>query len=74
MLETNVCAVCGDYLHRPAQDIDTEDVSADEQTYALSCNHVFHESCIRGWIVLGKQQTCPYCKEKVDLKRMFQNP
>jgi len=34
----------------------------------------FHEFCIRGWCVVGKKQTCPYCKEKVDLKRMFSNP
>lgn len=23
---------------------------------------------------MGKKQMCPYCKEKVDLKRMFSNP
>jgi len=23
---------------------------------------------------VGKKQTCPYCKEKVDLKKMFCNP
>ena len=23
---------------------------------------------------MGKKQTCPYCKEKVDLKRLFPNP
>lgn len=34
----------------------------------------FHEFCIRGWCIVGKKQTCPYCKEKVDLKRMFSNP
>ena len=34
----------------------------------------FHEFCIRGWCIVGKRQTCPYCKEKVDLKRMFKNP
>lgn len=34
----------------------------------------FHEFCIRGWCIVGKKQTCPYCKEKVDLKRMFCNP
>ncbi|VDM55922.1 unnamed protein product [Angiostrongylus costaricensis] len=42
--------------------------------FSLSCGHVFHEFCIRGWVVVGKLQTCPYCKEKVDLKRMFKNP
>lgn len=34
----------------------------------------FHEFCIRGWCIVGKKQTCPYCQEKVDLKRMFKNP
>ncbi len=34
----------------------------------------FHEFCIRGWCIVGKKQTCPYCKEKVDLKRLFPNP
>lgn len=48
------------------------------------CSHVplpslnsisrFHEFCIRGWCIVGKKQMCPYCKEKVDLKRMFSNP
>ena len=34
----------------------------------------FHEFCIRGWCLVGKKQTCPYCREKVDLKRMFHQP
>ena len=34
----------------------------------------FHEFCIRGWCMIGKKQTCPYCQEKVDLKRLFRNP
>ena len=34
----------------------------------------FHEFCIRGWCIVGKKQTCPYCREKVDLKKMFCNP
>lgn len=34
----------------------------------------FHEFCIRGWCIVGKKQTCPYCNEKVDLKRMMSNP
>lgn len=45
-----------------------------ENTYKLPCGHVFHEFCIRGWCIVGKKQTCPYCKEKVDLKLMFTNP
>ncbi|XP_077984446.1 E3 ubiquitin ligase Rnf121-like [Glandiceps talaboti] len=68
-LEPNVCAVCGQTIYRPDDD---EDIV--EKTYKLNCNHVFHEFCIRGWCIVGKKQTCPYCKEKVDLKRMFCNP
>lgn len=45
-----------------------------ERTYKLTCGHLFHEFCIRGWCIVGKKQTCPYCKEKVDLKRMFPGP
>lgn len=45
-----------------------------EDTFRLSCGHEFHEFCIRGWCIVGKKQTCPYCHEKVDLQRMFPNP
>ncbi|XP_037933915.1 RING finger protein 121 [Teleopsis dalmanni] len=67
-LENNVCAVCGNLLSR------AKESGTIENTYKLSCNHVFHEFCIRGWCIVGKKQTCPYCKEKVDLKKMFCNP
>ena len=30
--------------------------------------------CIRGWVTLTKKQTCPYCHEMLDLKRMFPKP
>lgn len=68
-LEPDTCAVCGNAVL----------VSADEEgilenKITLNCDHVFHEFCIRGWCIVGKKQTCPYCKEKVDLKKMFCNP
>uniref|UniRef100_A0AAR2JG18 RING-type domain-containing protein n=1 Tax=Pygocentrus nattereri TaxID=42514 RepID=A0AAR2JG18_PYGNA len=68
-LSDSICAVCGQPI---LVDVDEEGIM--ENTYRLSCNHVFHEFCIRGWCIVGKKQTCPYCKEKVDLKRMFSNP
>uniref|UniRef100_A0A182W7A7 RING-type domain-containing protein n=1 Tax=Anopheles minimus TaxID=112268 RepID=A0A182W7A7_9DIPT len=68
-LERNVCAVCGNPLLT-----DVNESGVIENTYKLSCDHVFHEFCIRGWCIVGKKQTCPYCKEKVDLKKMFCNP
>ncbi|XP_067663860.1 E3 ubiquitin ligase Rnf121-like isoform X1 [Haliotis asinina] len=68
-LDPNICAVCGNQILV----ISNEDAII-EKTCRLSCNHVFHEFCIRGWCIVGKKQTCPYCKEKVDLKRMFPSP
>ncbi|CAF4763878.1 unnamed protein product [Pieris macdunnoughi] len=68
-LDQNVCAVCGNRL---LVNINEEGVL--ENTYKLPCGHVFHEFCIRGWCIVGKKETCPYCKEKVDLKTMFANP
>lgn len=71
-LDTNICAVCGQELVLQQEYDDDDD--GPEKTYKLSCGHLFHEFCIRGWCIVGKKQTCPYCKEKVDLKRMFCNP
>ncbi|XP_055000807.1 RING finger protein 175 isoform X3 [Sorex araneus] len=68
-LSDNICAVCGQEII-----VELEEEGLIENTYQLSCNHVFHEFCIRGWCIVGKKQTCPYCKEKVDLKRMISNP
>ncbi|CAH2264649.1 jg6253 [Pararge aegeria aegeria] len=68
-LENNVCAVCGNKLL-----VEVSEEGVIENTYKLPCGHVFHEFCIRGWCIVGKRQTCPYCKEKVDLKQMFTNP
>lgn len=70
-LEENICAVCGnEILTMPESTTET----TVETSYRLPCKHVFHEYCIRGWCIIGKKQTCPYCKEKVDLKRLFKNP
>lgn len=68
-LDPNVCAICGNRLL-----VGTDEEGVIENTYQLSCQHVFHEFCIRGWCIVGKKQTCPYCKEKVDLKQIFSNP
>ncbi|XP_076664011.1 E3 ubiquitin ligase Rnf121 isoform X3 [Andrena cerasifolii] len=68
-LEPGVCAVCGNRLL-----VSEHEPGVIENTYKLSCEHVFHEFCIRGWCIVGKKETCPYCKEKVDLKKMFCNP
>ncbi|KTF87996.1 hypothetical protein cypCar_00015773 [Cyprinus carpio] len=68
-LSNDMCAVCGQKIF-----VDVDEEGIIEDTYQLSCNHTFHEFCIRGWCIVGKKQTCPYCNEKVDLKRMMNNP
>jgi hypothetical protein len=30
----------------------------------IECGHYFHEFCIRGWVIIGKKNICPLCKEK----------
>lgn len=47
------------------------DSSLQEKTYTLTCGHTFHQYCIFGWCLVGKKQLCPFCREKVDLKKTF---
>jgi len=68
-LESNVCAICTNQIM-----ILNNDEALIEESFSLPCGHIFHEFCIRGWCIVGKKQICPYCKEKVDLKRLFPNP
>ena len=68
-LDPNMCAICGNEIL--ARD---DDESGIEKAIKLTCGHIFHEFCIRGWCIVGKKQTCPYCKERVDLQRMFPGP
>jgi len=68
-LESDMCALCGNkFLVKVGEE------GVVENTYRLTCGHEFHEFCIRGWCIVGKKETCPYCHEKVDLKRMFPTP
>lgn len=71
-LGQNVCAICDAALFKNLR-LDQDD-SANECIFTLSCNHQFHESCIRGWTVVGKRDTCPTCHEKVNLRATFSNP
>jgi RING finger protein 121 len=42
-----------------------------DATIQLACKHCFHGTCLRGWCVVGKKDTCPACREKVDLRSIF---
>lgn len=44
---------------------------AGRSTVQLSCKHLFHSDCIRGWTIVGKKDTCPTCHEKVDLRKLY---
>ncbi|KFO99644.1 RING finger protein 121, partial [Calypte anna] len=90
-LSDSVCAVCGQQIF-----VDVNEEGIIENTYRLSCNHVYPPPALgtptspqtpqktpktqqkshflQSWGRFGAWQTCPYCKEKVDLKRMFSNP
>ena len=55
----------------------TEDASSSEtkkrktiqETKVLSCQHKFHEFCLYGWLIIGKKNICPICKEVVNPKQ-----
>lgn len=47
------------------------DGNSKERLFVLTCGHKFHEFCIYGWCLVGKRQVCPFCREKVDLGRLF---
>ena len=40
-----------------------------QETKVLSCQHKFHEFCLYGWLILGKKDSCPICKEVVNTKQ-----
>merc|ERR1712176_1560170 len=42
-----------------------------DEEITIVCGHRFHGFCIRGWIMIGKRDVCPICKEKVNLKGIF---
>merc|ERR1719245_1604908 len=65
-LEKDICAVCGEKLSASVNP-----KGASEETFLLSCGHEFHKNCIRGWFNVGNKQSCPYCHENLDLKRIF---
>lgn len=35
--------------------------------FRLPCNHEFHETCLKGWVLIGKKNRCPCCSERVEL-------
>ena len=54
--------------------IDPIQPDSGEKIIKLGCGHSYHELCIRGWTLIGKKDTCPYCNERVQLRQTFTNP
>lgn len=63
------CAICGGEL----QDAHGNLEPGQEASVQLSCKHIFHPDCIRGWLIVGKKQSCPTCSEKVDMRALYAN-
>jgi len=69
----NLCALCGEELRPSMKLMAGEADSGEEETkiLKLSCDHEFHENCIRGWCIVGKKDMCPFCCEKIDMKHLI---
>lgn len=50
------------------------DINEQDSEICLDCGHRFHGFCIRGWVMIGKRDICPVCKEKVNTKGIFASP
>ncbi|GMH43666.1 hypothetical protein BSKO_11588 [Bryopsis sp. KO-2023] len=65
-VQINKCGICNKELSDKF-----EGEAGVEKSVQLDCKHLFHETCIRGWTIVGKKDVCPTCMEKVDLKALY---
>lgn len=47
-------------------------MDSNEKKVTLKCGHSFHEDCIKGWCLIGQNNSCFYCKDGVDNKNFNQ--
>lgn len=71
------CSLCDQLIDDSSNEMDgtsapTGNVLKD--IIKLQCGHSFHEVCMRGWVVVGKQEVCPTCGERVSRKQILLNP
>jgi len=68
----NICALCNVELRATLELMLGEAREEDQPAVIqLACKHEFHEKCIRGWSIVGKKDTCPFCFEKVDIRTLI---
>lgn len=72
-LGEDICAICDGKVHHITEEnlkpglfhILMYQLIKGDKKVELTCGHSFHENCIRGWTLVGKNQICPFCREKV---------
>lgn len=64
------CALCGMELKDSMTHIFDAEKKNEQASIQLNCKHIFHPECIKGWLIVGKKDTCPSCQEKVDLRQV----
>lgn len=63
-IPNNICAVCNEELYSIRLD---QEIPTKEAMFELACGHKYHNFCIRGWILIGKRETCACCGEKASV-------
>ena len=71
------CSLCDQHIDDGGNEMDgtaaaTGNVLKD--VIKLQCGHAFHEVCMRGWVIVGKQEVCPACGERVSRRQILLNP
>jgi RING finger protein 121 len=71
------CSLCNQLIDDSGSEMDgmsapTGNVLTD--VIKLQCGHAFHEVCMRGWAIVGKQEVCPTCGERVSRQQILLNP
>jgi len=63
------CNICKEPLNSRFDFIERNSATKGQEKWKkLECGDIFHESCLRGWVMLGKKTICPCCREKVDFQ------
>lgn len=57
VLENEECPIC----------MQSGEEGGDNNFIVLTCNHKFHDSCIRQWVSTGANLNCPTCREPIRL-------
>ena len=58
-MEDHNCSVC------------LEEITATTSSATLSCGHNFHFGCLGKWITTSGNESCPYCRHKLEEKEQI---